>query len=173
MSDLVVVAFNDEERAEEVRRLLFTMQSQYLLDLEDAVVVVKSREGKLSINQTHNLVASGAVGGVLYGSLWGVLLGALFFNPLLGWAAGGLTGGTVGGVSGWLTDIGIDDEFIKKLGKTIQEGNSALFVLIKNVTSDKVIKKLQNQGVKGTILQTSLSIDNESRLQDILQAKVQ
>ena len=173
MSDLIVVAFNDEGKAEEVRSLLFSMQAQYLLNLEDAVVVVKNSEGKLSINQTHNLVASGAVGGVLYGSLWGVLIGALFFNPILGWAAGGLTGRTVGGVSGWLTDIGIDDEFIKKLGETIQAGNSALFVLIKNVTPDKVIKELQNQGVEGTILQTSLSIDNEKRLHDILQSKMQ
>jgi uncharacterized membrane protein len=66
------------------------MQKQYLLDLEDAVVVVKNREGKVTINQTYNLVASGTVGGVLYGGLWGLLIGVLFFNPILGWAAGGL-----------------------------------------------------------------------------------
>ena len=59
MSELIVVAFPDETKAEEVRKLLFTMQKQYLLDLEDAVVVVKNHEGKVIINQTYNLVASG------------------------------------------------------------------------------------------------------------------
>ena len=119
------MAFADETKAEEVRKLLFTMQKQYLFDLEDAVVVVKNHEGKVTINQIYNLVASGAAGGVLYGGLWGLLIGVLFFNPILGWAAGGLAGATAGSITGWLTDIGIDDNFIKELGNTIQPGHSA------------------------------------------------
>lgn len=65
MSELIVVAFANETKAEEVRKLLFTMQKQYLLDLEEAVVVVKNQEGKVTLNQSYNLVASGTVGGVL------------------------------------------------------------------------------------------------------------
>ncbi|HNP27836.1 MAG: hypothetical protein KC592_00885 [Nitrospira sp.] len=80
MSDLIVVAFADEAKAEEVRKLLFTMQKHYLLDLGDAVVVVKNRDGKISINLTYNLVASGVMEGVVYGGLWGLLIGVLFFT---------------------------------------------------------------------------------------------
>ncbi|HEV8052547.1 MAG TPA: DUF1269 domain-containing protein [Parachlamydiaceae bacterium] len=172
MSELIVVAFTDEAKAEEVRKILFTMEKQYLLELEDAVVVVKNQEGKISINQTYNLVASGAMGGVVYGGLWGLLIGVLFLNPLLGWAAGGLVGATTGGVSGWLTDIGIDDNFIKELGNTLRPGNSALFILIKKVTPDKVINELKRNGVEGTILQTSLSTDDEAKLQTFLRSKL-
>lgn len=172
MSELIVVAFADETKAEEVRKLLFTMQKQYLLDLEDAVVVVKNQEGKVTINQTYNLVASGTVGGVLYGGLWGLLIGVLFFNPILGWAAGGLAGATAGSITGWLTDIGIDDNFIKELGNTIQPGHSALFLLLKKVTRDKVIKELERKSVEGTILQTSLSTEDEAKLQSFLTSKI-
>lgn len=84
MSELIVVAFTDEEKAGEVRKILFTMEKQYLLELEDAVVVVKNQEGKFSINQTYNLVASGAMGGVVYGGLWELLIGVLFFKPIIG-----------------------------------------------------------------------------------------
>ena len=90
----------------------------------------------------------------------------------MGWAAGGLVGATAGGVSGWLTDIGIDEDFIEELGETIQPGNSALFILIKKNTSDKVINELKWKGVKGTILQTSLSTDDEAKLQSFLRAKL-
>ena len=172
MSELIVVAFPDETKAEEVRKLLFTMQKQYLLDLEDAVVVVKNHEGKVTINQIYNLVASGAAGGMLYGGLWGLLIGVLFFNPILGWAAGGLAGATAGSITGWLTDIGIDDNFIKELGNTIHPGHSALFLLLKKVTPDKVINELKRKGVEGTILQTSLSTEDEAKLQSFLTSKI-
>ncbi len=171
MSELIVVSFPNETRAEEVRKKLFELEKDYLLRVEDAVVVVKNQDGKISVNQTYNLVAAGAIEGTFFGTLWGLLLGVLFFNPLIGLAAGGVTGAAVGGTGGWLTDIGIDDEFIKRLGNTIQPGSSALFLLIRDITPDKVIRELQVIDVKGTVLHTSLSLDDEKKLQEFLQAK--
>ena len=173
MSELIVVDFPHETQAEEVRRSFFLMEQEYLLELEDAVVVVKNPEGRLTVNQSYNLVASGAGGGLLVGGFWGLLLGLLFFNPILGVATGGVAGAAVGGISGWLTDIGIDDNFIKQLGSTIQPGHSALFILLKKVTPDKVLNHLKEQHVQGTVLQTSLSIDDETKLKRILQSKSQ
>lgn len=172
MSELIVVDFPNESQAEEVRQRLFRMEKEYLLELEDAVVVVKNQAGKLSVHQNYNLVESGAGGGIVFGSLWGLLLGVLFFNPLLGFATGSVAGGAIGGISGWLTDIGIDDKFIKELGNTIQPGHSALFLLIKKVTPDKVLSHLKQQNIQGTILHTSLSVDDETQLKQILQAKI-
>lgn len=172
MRDLIVVAFPDEAQAEHVRQKLLRMEKEYLLELEDAVVVVKNREGKLSVHQAYHLVETGAGGGIFVGGLWGLLLGVLFFNPILGFATGTLAGAAVGGVSGWLADIGIDDTFIHELGQTIQPGHSALFILIRKVTPDKVLNHLKEQQVQGTILHTSLSIDDETRLREILQSKL-
>lgn len=159
MSELIVVAFQDKHRAEEVRLTLQKLQKEYLVDLEDAVVVVKNQEGKLKLKQTYNLIAAGAASG----SFWGLLIGLLFFNPLLGVAVGT----AFGAISGALGDVGIDDNFIKELGNTIEPGTSALFVLVRKVTPDKVLTELQQ--FEGKILRTSLSKYDEDELRQALE----
>jgi uncharacterized membrane protein len=77
-------------------------------------------------------------------------------------------GAAAGAVSGALTDVGIDDQFMKDLAGTMQPGSSALFVLARKSTPDKVLEELQGSG--GTILQTSLSHDDEAKLQAALSA---
>ncbi len=94
MADLIVIAYDDEFKAEEVRLALFRMQKEHLVDLEDAVVVTKTQDGKVRLNQSYNLVAAGAA----TGSLWGALIGLLFLNPLLGVAAGAAGGALAGPV---------------------------------------------------------------------------
>ena len=54
MSDLVVIAFPTEAKAEEVRQKLFAMQKEYLLELDDAVVAVKDAKGRIKLNQLIN-----------------------------------------------------------------------------------------------------------------------
>ena len=54
MSTLVIVGYNDPYKAEEVRFKLRKLQSEYLLDLEDAVVAVKDEKGKVKpVSYTH------------------------------------------------------------------------------------------------------------------------
>ena len=160
MSDLIVVGYNDEHQAEEVRLKLLKMQHEYLVDLEDAVVAVRDKEGKVKLHQIHNLTAAGAISG----GFWGALIGLLFLSPILG-AAIGAGAGAIGGT---LSDIGIDDNFMKELASTLQPGSSALFVLVRKMTPDKVLPQLQ--GVGGKILQTSLSNEDEKKLQAALDA---
>ncbi|MDD1614451.1 MAG: DUF1269 domain-containing protein [Methylococcaceae bacterium] len=157
MSILVVVGYKEPYKAEEVRLRLWKLQRDYLLDLEDAVVVVKNAEGKVTLHQPVNLTAAGAVSG----GFWGALIGLIFLNPLLGLAVGA----SAGAVSGALTDIGIDDNFIKELGATMTPNSSSLFVLVRNATPapDKVLEELKGTG--GTILKTSLSHEDEAKLQ--------
>jgi uncharacterized membrane protein len=160
MSDLIVVGYNDEHQAEEVRLKLLKMQHEYLVDLEDAVVAVRDKEGKVKLHQIHNLTAAGAISG----GFWGALIGLLFLSPILG-AAIGAGAGAIGGT---LSDIGIDDNFMKELAGTLQPGSSALFVLVRKMTADKVLPQLQGMG--GKVLQTSLSNEDEKKLQAALDA---
>jgi uncharacterized membrane protein len=90
------------------------------------------------------------------------MIGLIFLNPLLGLAMGA----AAGAVSGALTDVGIDDRFMKDLAATMQPGSSALFVLARRATPDKVLEELQ--GTRGTILQTSLSHEDKAKLQAAL-----
>ena len=123
MSDLVVIGFGDEHAAFEMRAELAKLQKEYLIEMEDAVVVTKDEHGKVKLHQAVNLTAAGAVGG----TFWGMLIGLIFLNPLLGAAVGA----GAGALSGKLGDIGINDKFMKDLGETLTAGTSALFVLVR------------------------------------------
>lgn len=160
MADLVVIEYEDMYKAEEVRHKLLKMQREYLVDMADAVVAVKDEKGKVKLHQIHNLTATGAVSG----GFWGALIGLIFLNPLLGIAAGA----TAGAVSGALTDVGVNNDFMKKIASGFKNGTSALFVLVREVTPDKVLEELKGTG--GTVLQTSLTHDQESKLQEALSA---
>jgi uncharacterized membrane protein len=98
--------------------------------------------------------------------MWGALVGLLFMNPLAGMAIGAITGAGAGALSGSLADYGIPNDFIKKLGETIPEGSSALFVLFRSVTEDKVLPEIQSY--KPRVLKTSLSSEAEARLRAAL-----
>jgi uncharacterized membrane protein len=158
MSTFVAIAFDDPHKAQEVRLAMVKLQREYLVDLEDAVVAVKNEDGKVKLHQAMNLTAAGA----LSGGFWGSLIGLMFFNPLLGAAVGA----SAGAVSGALTDVGIDNEFMKKLADGLQPNTSVLFVLIRKVTPDKVVEEIKQYG--GTVLQTSLSHEDEVKLQAAL-----
>ena len=155
MSELVVVGFDGTEVADRVLLKLAGLKKEYLVDLEDAVVVVRDEDGKVHLKQSVNLTAIGASSGFLSGGLWGGLVGLLFLNPLAGFAIGGAIGAGTGALAGSLTDFGIDDDFIKSLGETIPNGSSALFVLIRKVQPEKVLAEFE--GLRGRVIKTSLS----------------
>jgi uncharacterized membrane protein len=98
------------------------------------------------------------------GSFWGLLIAVLFLHPILGVAVG-MASGAFGGA---LSDFGIDDSFMKELSANLQTGNAALFVLIKNVTADEVLKEIKDTG--GIVLKTSLDETKEEALRDALAA---
>src|SRR5271169_3441611 len=126
MSDLMVVAFPTEEKAEEVRKKLLDMQQEYLIELGDAVIAVKQPNGHVKLNQLVNTTAIGAA----TGAMWGTLVGLIFLMPLVGAAVGAASGA----IGGKLTNLGIDDKFMKDAAASLQSGNAALFLLIKKMT---------------------------------------
>ena len=159
MSELVVIVFEDENTAFEIRSDLAKLQKEYLIEMEDVVVVTKDEAGKVKLHQAQNLTSAGAVGG----SFWGLLIGMIFLNPLLGAAIGA----GAGALSGKFIDIGIDDQFIKNLSATFMPGTSALFFLLKKSKADKVLDSLKNY--KGKVLKTSLTIDKEEAHRAVLE----
>lgn len=158
MSELIVIAYDDKHQAEQVRMQLLRLERGHLVDLEDAVVVTRDDKGKVRLNQIHNLTAAGA----MTGGFWGALIGLIFMSPLLGIAAGA----AAGAVGGALSDIGIEDEFMRELGRQLRPGTSALFVLVRKVTMDRVLPEIQPYG--GKVLRTSLSQVDEQMLADAL-----
>jgi uncharacterized membrane protein len=167
MSDLIVVSFKGEDTADQVLNKLLSMQKEHLVDLEDAVVAVRDKNGKVRIKQLVNLVAAGALGGATWGGLMGMLVGLLFLNPLAGFATGLAVGAGTGALSGALSDYGIDDDFIKEMAKNFAAESSALFVLVRRVNFDKVLPELKPFG--GKVVKTSLTNEQEARLKSALE----
>jgi len=163
MSNLIVIGFNNAADAFEMRAALAKLQTQYLIEMEDAVVVTRDAEGKVQLHQAVNLAVAGAAGGMF----WGTLIGMLFLNPLLGAAIGAGSGA----LSGKLSDIGIKDDFMKELGATLTSGTSALFVLVRKSTPDKVLEALKPFAGKGRVLQTSLTKDKDEELRAFMEGK--
>jgi len=158
LSDLLVIEFPSEEKAEGVREMLLAMQQEYLVELGDAVVAVKEANGRIKLNQLFQPVAQGA----LSGALWGSLIGLLFMMPL----AGAALGAASGALGGKLADLGINDEFMRQAARTLQSGNAALFLLIRKMTTDKVLAALRGTG--GTVMRSSFDETKEGALQAAL-----
>ncbi|MDT3670233.1 MAG: DUF1269 domain-containing protein [Aromatoleum sp.] len=163
MSELVAIKFDRIDEADRVLNELRRLQKEYLVDLEDAVVVIRPPEGEVQLKQSIPLVRAGALSGGLSGSLWGTLVGLLFLNPLAGFVVGGLAGAGAGALSGSLADYGIDDDFIRSLSEEIKPDSSALFLLVRKVQPEKVLAELSQ--FRGKLLRTSLSPEQEARLQ--------
>jgi len=163
MSDLIAITFSDESTAFEMRAALSKLQKEYLIEMEDVVVVTKDDNDEVKLHQAVSLTTAGAIGG----TFWGTLIGLLFLHPLLGAAVGA----GAGALSGKITDIGINDQFMKDLAESFRPGSSALFVLVRKATPDKVLDRLSEFKGKGQILRTSLGKEEEAKLREAIEAQ--
>lgn len=161
MSSLVVLAFDDEKGAEQMREKMYDFQKRELITLDDAAVAVRKENGHVKVKQAHSLVGSGALGG----SFWGLLIGMIFWMPWLGMAIGTVTGA----LSGKLADIGIDDEFIEEVSETVEPGSSALFLLARDANVDRIAEELE--GTDFELIETNLTPEDETRLRDTFAAE--
>ncbi|WP_116245434.1 DUF1269 domain-containing protein [Nocardiopsis sp. FIRDI 009] len=154
MAHLVVLGVADARTAEEALDIASELGKQELLKLEDAAYVYKDAKGRPRIHQTVNLTGAGALGG----ALWGTLIGLLFLNPLLGMAVGAASGA----VAGKLSDVGIDDDMIKRIGSELDQGRAAVFLLAQSATRDRVVSAFKP--LHPTVIQTNLAHDDEEAL---------
>ena len=160
MKELIVFAFDTLTGADEMATTVQELQEQKLIALEDAAVVTRPKDGKPKVKQSQKLVGAGALGG----AFWGMLIGMLFLMPWLGLALGAVAGA----IAGKTTDLGIDDDFIKRVSESIEPGGSALFLMVADVTPDKVLDRLSQ--FDATILRTSLSEEDEAKLREAFSA---
>ena len=160
MSKLVVIAYDDQFRAEEVRMTLRKLQQDHLIDIEEALVAVKDEQGEISLLHSYKPAAELTP----RRGFWHTLVGAIVMNPVLGMAADARGGA----IRGALASAGVDEDFLKDLASTFQDGSSLLFVLVRHAEPDKVLIALRGTG--GKILDTTLSHEAEATLQAVLDA---
>jgi uncharacterized membrane protein len=158
MATMTVWKFPTANGAEIAERTLADLQRRELIKIHDAAIV-SFPEGarKPRTRQLHGLGGAGALGG----AFWGLLFGLIFFVPLLGMAVGA----GMGALTGSMTDVGIDDDFIRRMRDEIQPGTSALFVLSSDAVLDKVREAFEGQPM--VLVETSLSHEEEDKLRQV------
>jgi uncharacterized membrane protein len=161
MSNLIAIAYPDVDTAQQVMTTLGELQVERSIQLEDAVIVTREEGGKVKLHQSRSTAGAGAMGG----ALWGGLIGLLFLAPVLGMVVGAGSGA----LTGKLTDVGVNDSFLKELGEKLEPGMAAVIVLVSRSTPDKVIPAVRDYG--GTVLQSSLDNEAEARLREALQVQ--
>jgi uncharacterized membrane protein len=157
MGTLTVWKFDSPDGAEKALELLQRLQKEELIRVNDAAYVTwPVGRKKPKTEQLRNLAGAGALGG----SFWGLLFGILFFVPLLGLAVGA----AMGALAGSMSDVGIDDDFIRGVRENVTPGTSALFVMTSDVVADKVLEQFKGSGA--SLLSTNLSKEQEARLRE-------
>jgi uncharacterized membrane protein len=157
MASLTVWKFTSPYGAESALMKLQKLQAQQLIQVQDAAVVSwEPGKKKPKTSEMHETGAAGALGG----GFWGLLFGLIFFIPLLGLAIGAAAGALLGSMS----DVGINDQFIKSVRKEVTPGTSALFLL----SSDGVLDRLKGEfeGTEAELVSTNLSTEQEAKLRE-------
>jgi uncharacterized membrane protein len=160
MTELIVITYPDVQRATEVAAALRHLQSAHLIHMDDLVVVTRDEDGNTELHQSLNQ----SLLGVASGAFWGALIGRLFAAPWLGAGIGAMTGA----LAKRLANIGVNAAFVRELIGHMPPGSSAVFGLVRRSTPDKVLPAVGRFG--GTVLHTSLSNEDEERLQEALSA---
>jgi uncharacterized membrane protein len=161
MSELMVLGFENEAEADAFGVKLKQMQSDLIVQLEDAAEVVRDPDGKPHVKHGSSLVGVGALGG----AFWGMLFGLLFFIPFLGLAIGA----GMGALFGKLGKTGIDKQVLEQMGDSIQPGQAGWFLLIGQLTEDKFLAQIE--GTNARVVRTNLTNEQEQELKKAFGAK--
>ncbi len=154
MSELIVIGYDDHDKATAAYNEVMALQGDFVVELRGLAIVTVDAEGKSHVETPQKIVGMSAASG----ALWGMLLGLLFLVPFVGLAIGGL----MGAVFGKLGKTGINDEFRRQVQELLEPGKAAVVVMASKITEDKFADRMKQYG--GTLLKTSLSDEDEKEL---------
>ena len=162
MSDLVIIIFEGRFTADDALSRIQRMESDWEVDLDEAVVLTRDKSGIMRFRSNNELTAEGFVGGTSLGALTGLLLGAAAGNPAAGFFAGSAVGAGSGTLAGALGQALDEDKLAESIGSRMKPDSSALAMIGFAGRPTKVLKALSDY--KGEVIETSLSISDEKEL---------
>lgn len=157
--ELIVAAFNDESKANQVMADLKKLQEQDVILLVNAAVMTKDAAGKVSIRETQD-VSSGK--GALFGAVAGGLVGLL--GGPLGVIIGAAAGAATGGVAANKIDMGFPDDMLAELQDTLKPNSSAILALIQHQWVDRLMEELEKAGA--TLFRQTLKDELAAQLEN-------
>lgn len=160
MSELIILGYADHDTAERAFAKVLDLQRDFVVGLTGLAVVRMDEDGKKHVDTPSRLTGVSAASG----AVWGVLLGVLFLVP----AVGLVLGGAIGALTGRMGQAGLDRGFRSRVDALLEPGKACVVILAHKITEDKFAAAMGEFG--GTVLQTSLSEDDEKQLTGALDA---
>jgi len=119
MDKILVVVFDSESKAYEGSQALQELQNEGNINLYAKAVIARDADGKLTVKQTGDMGPVGTAVGLLTGSLIGLLGGPVG-------VAIGVSLGTSGGMLYDLAQLGVSEDYLNEVGKSLLPGKAAV-----------------------------------------------
>jgi uncharacterized membrane protein len=186
VAELIVVGFKkDIHRASRVLNALIELKDDSVVDLHGAVAAYRDYRGKLRVDRGYQMLTTGEGAG--WGGFWGLVIGTMLATLAIPFtagasaaaagaalASGAITGTAIGAgvgatkASSWKDEFGIADDFVGRVKALIQPGDSAILAILPVFDPDVLADQFRGYG--GTILRTTLSPDQQAKVEKVLGA---
>lgn len=172
MSRLIIVAFEGQHTANEVLSKLRSMEQDWAISLDEVAILSRNAGGDTHLTRSSKLTEKTSIAGGSLGVLLGLVIGAATANPVI--AAGGLllgvTGGAgVGALAGALDQAEEEKELVAKVANDLKPNSSALAMLAWIRRPTELLETVE--GLKGKVIETTLSAKDEDALREALERK--
>ncbi len=166
MSDLLIIAFDDEAAGFELETHLRPLRADSRLRVEDSAIVIRDSQGHVRISgpndgEPRNIPLAQAAGG----TIWGLVIGAAFAVPV----AGAVTGAAAGALVGHDRDPKVRPGYLEEIAETLRPGGSALCMLVHDMDHTALTAALDSFPKPGRLVKSPLSPDDEA----VLRAQVE
>lgn len=157
MSDLIISVYRSQAAAFAAGEKLAALQRTAGTEPEDIVVITRSAEGRIGVNQSIDIATGAALGG----GGWGVLIGMLFLD-----ARKSQPGSR--GLAAQFRAAGLDEGFLRGAVQSLDKGGAAVGMRVRLLGSERVIDALETLQGSPRIHRTRLAADTEEALIDMM-----
>lgn len=157
MSDLIISVFPNQAAAVAAGEQLAALQQAAGTEPEDIVVVSRSAEGRITIDQSIDL----ATGAPLGGGGWGVLIGLIFLDGRASRPDGQ-------GLAAKLLAAGLDRTFLGDVVQSLKKGSAAVGMRVRLLGRERVMAKLDGLPGSPRTYWTRLDARTEEALTDLI-----
>jgi uncharacterized membrane protein len=151
---LVWAIYNTPEGAADALSQLQRADSQWLISIENAAVVVKNPDGTVTFNESGDRTGMSGLG---TGALIGGIIGLIFPPALIGSVA---AGAAAGGLGAQIRDAGFEDNALRAVANELAPGQSMLIAVIWHQWVEEVVRFLDQAAHRVGWIEISESVGN-------------
>jgi len=157
---ILILTFDDMESGDKALKTLKAWQKDKMIDVADAVVLVKDDEGKVKVHETEEFTTRR---GAVAGGVAGLVIGTIVGGPI-----GGLVlGGIAGGIAGKKIDLGVSNDEIQAVSDSMENASSGICIEINSIQNKEMLAAAVRQS-GGKVHELSITEPLDVHLDDLM-----